>query len=114
MLLDYNEDNLQAQYFSHEVETKSDGMRYKARLMVKIRETETLIDPLDFRYHNGKVLRLRQLVVVFLLGMRKLISTLQIKQNVTKPYMADRIRIGHLLHLIVLFTTVKSKTFSSV
>ena len=59
LLLDYNDHNLQTQYFSHEVETLGgSGMRYNARLMVKIRETEKLIDPLDFRYHKGKVFNL--------------------------------------------------------
>ena len=60
LLLDYNEDNLQTNYFSHDVETH-DGMRYKARQLVKIRETKDpkdLIDPLDFRYHNGEVFSL--------------------------------------------------------
>lgn len=38
--------------FSHRV-TLHNGDKQDVRLMVKIEETETLIDPLDFRYQNG-------------------------------------------------------------
>ena len=51
LILDYitEEDD---QRFSHRVETY-DGVKYKARIKVKIRETQDLIDPLDFRFRDG-------------------------------------------------------------
>lgn len=53
LLLDYNKFSKQAQYCSHRITTR-DGNTRDVRLMVKIRERATPIDPLDFRYHNGQ------------------------------------------------------------
>lgn len=53
LLLDYRTDCKKTQYYSHHIETR-DGNKYDARIMVKIRETDTLIDPLDFRYENDR------------------------------------------------------------
>ena len=51
LILNYDLENYD-QRFSHRVETYN-GIEYKARLKVKIRETQTLIDPLDFRFRDG-------------------------------------------------------------
>ncbi|KAL7551535.1 hypothetical protein ACHAWF_014721 [Thalassiosira exigua] len=53
LLLAYYIDNKDKQYFSHRIET-NDGKVYDTRLMVKIKETDTLIDPLDFRFHHSE------------------------------------------------------------
>ena len=53
LLLEYGTTKFENHYFSHKIQT-NDGNEYNVRLMVKVRETEVLIDPLDFRYHNGK------------------------------------------------------------
>jgi len=50
---EYNNGSKQDEFFSHRV-TTHDGREHNVRLMVKIKETDTLIDPLDFRYQNGK------------------------------------------------------------
>ena len=55
LLLEYRD---QRQFFSHEIETH-DNKAYNARLMVKISNTNTLIDPLDFRF-DGKRHRVLQ------------------------------------------------------
>jgi hypothetical protein len=53
LLLNYEDGSKQDEFFSHRV-TTHDGREHCVRLMVKIKETDTLIDPLDFRYQNGK------------------------------------------------------------
>ena len=53
LLLNYEDGSKQDEFFSHRV-TTHDGLEHCVRLMVKIKETDTLIDPLDFRYQNGK------------------------------------------------------------
>lgn len=52
LLLDYNDKSDHEQCLTHRVQT-NDGSEFGVRLMVKISATEVLIDPLDFRYHNG-------------------------------------------------------------
>ena len=52
LLLNYENSSTQDEYFSHRVKTH-DGNEHSVRLMVKIGSTDTLIDPLDFRYQNG-------------------------------------------------------------
>ena len=58
LLLNY-ENCSNNEYFSHRV-TLQTGEKHDVRLMVKIEQTETLIDPLDFRYENGVLLPLPQ------------------------------------------------------
>eukprot|EP00571_Detonula_confervacea_P016014 CAMPEP_0172307988 /NCGR_PEP_ID=MMETSP1058-20130122/8723_1 /TAXON_ID=83371 /ORGANISM="Detonula confervacea, Strain CCMP 353" /LENGTH=1152 /DNA_ID=CAMNT_0013020311 /DNA_START=101 /DNA_END=3559 /DNA_ORIENTATION=- len=54
LLLDYNnKESKRTTYFSHRIVTK-DGNTYDVRLMVKISCTNSLIDPLDFRFQNGR------------------------------------------------------------
>jgi hypothetical protein len=54
LLLNYEDDSLRSHhYYSHFVKTH-DGREDDVRLMVKIKETGTRIDPLDFRYHFGE------------------------------------------------------------
>ena len=55
LLLNYEDDSTRGHhYFSHYVKTGHDKHEHCVRLMVKIKETGTLIDPLDFRYQNGE------------------------------------------------------------
>lgn len=55
LLLNYGKGSKQSHYFSHIIQT-NDGSEYQVRLMVKISATDKLIDPHDFRYHNGELL----------------------------------------------------------
>lgn len=52
LLLDYNDTSDHEQCLTHRVQT-TNGSEFGVRLMVKISATDVLIDPLDFRYHNG-------------------------------------------------------------
>ena len=53
LLLSYAPGSLQ-QYCSHRVTTR-DGSVYETRLMVKIKDTDQPVDPLNFRYHDGEI-----------------------------------------------------------
>ncbi len=53
LLLNYTKKDTQSQYLSHRIQTRN-GNEYDVRLMVKINVTDNLIDPLDFRYHDGE------------------------------------------------------------
>ena len=59
LLLNYEKSSTQNEYFSHRV-TLHNGDKQDVRLMVKIEETASLIDPLDFRYQNGACMSLSQ------------------------------------------------------
>jgi len=63
LIINYEKGMTQNEFFSHRVKTRS-GDEHSVRLMVKIRveETNVLMDPLDFRYHNGALCFLSQFV----------------------------------------------------
>jgi hypothetical protein len=52
LIINYEQGMTQTEYYSHKVKTIR-GEEHNVRLMVKIRETSKLIDPLDFRYHKA-------------------------------------------------------------